>query len=329
MKLIRRGSLLIAIIVCLVITTGYSNKDSGIGAAENTNVLIDVNSKVYYDDDFHVRVCLDTIENLKAYQIHLKYDSSVVEVKTVNGEEPEVLDGIVGGTNISIEMYKIGSGATDGIISILGYVYDNTPASGSGYLAEVGFKAVGPVGSTSEIEIFEDLEHKNALFDNKGNKITSVASWNGSTVEIVEPVPLEICTQEMPGGAAGVPYFARMEAEGGYSPYSWEASGLPLNLSINDTGAITGQAAQSGDYAVNITVFDSHIPPNTVTKEMRLTIFPLGDANEDGLIDKTDVLKIIKIYLGLEQPTIAADANYDGKINVNDAVYVKRLYQGK
>jgi len=61
--------------------------------------------------------------------------------------------------------------------------------------------------------------------------------------------------------------------------------------------------------------------------EVRIMDIP-GDANGDGKIDSGDLMKILRIILGLDDPTCGADANRDGEINVLDFVKVKRIVLG-
>lgn len=50
-----------------------------------------------------------------------------------------------------------------------------------------------------------------------------------------------------------------------------------------------------------------------------------GDANEDGIIDTSDVTYIKLIIFGKKSPTELADANQDGKINVGDVIQDKLI----
>jgi len=95
----------------------------------------------------------------------------------------------------------------------------------------------------------------------------------------------------LPKGVAGSQYTALLEATGGYPPYSWSAEGLPSQLTLSESGTISGNSALAGESRFQVTVSDNHIPPDTATAELILMTCPLGDANEDGLINKADVYK--------------------------------------
>ena len=53
-----------------------------------------------------------------------------------------------------------------------------------------------------------------------------------------------------------------------------------------------------------------------------------GDANEDGVVNVLDLVKVKRIILGLDPSTCGADANQDGYKNVLDLVKIKRIILG-
>jgi len=53
-----------------------------------------------------------------------------------------------------------------------------------------------------------------------------------------------------------------------------------------------------------------------------------GDANEDGVVDVGDVIKIKRIILGLDPPMPCADVNGDEVIDVGDVIKAKRIILG-
>jgi hypothetical protein len=53
-----------------------------------------------------------------------------------------------------------------------------------------------------------------------------------------------------------------------------------------------------------------------------------GDANLDGVVDMSDVTKVERIILGLDDPTRWADANQDGEINMADVTKIERIILG-
>jgi hypothetical protein len=53
-----------------------------------------------------------------------------------------------------------------------------------------------------------------------------------------------------------------------------------------------------------------------------------GDANEDGVVDFSDLAKEVRIILGLDPKTNGADANQDDKVDVLDLVEIKLIIIG-
>jgi hypothetical protein len=84
-----------------------------------------------------------------------------------------------------------------------------------------------------------------------------------------QPLPPVLLTGSLPAGAAGEPYEAQLEAEGGTPPYSWSATGLPPGLSVDEaSGRISGTpqtavcvqapcAQPAATYSPTITVADA------------------------------------------------------------------------
>jgi len=51
-----------------------------------------------------------------------------------------------------------------------------------------------------------------------------------------------------------------MQAQGGTTPYSWSATGLPPGLNLSATGAVGGTTASAGNFTVTVTVTDNSTP---------------------------------------------------------------------
>ena len=84
---------------------------------------------------------------------------------------------------------------------------------------------------------------------------------------------LTIATGASPDGVITQPYpGATLLAQGGTTPYSWSATGLPAGLSLSAAGVLTGTATSSGTYSIVITVKDTSTPQQTASKTFPLTI---------------------------------------------------------
>lgn len=74
------------------------------------------------------------------------------------------------------------------------------------------------------------------------------------------PSAVRITSLTLPEGVVGVPYEAELTAERGGAPYAWslDAGALPPGLALApETGRITGNPLQEGDYPFTVTVTDA------------------------------------------------------------------------
>ncbi|MFH2068990.1 MAG: Ig domain-containing protein [Candidatus Omnitrophota bacterium] len=93
----------------------------------------------------------------------------------------------------------------------------------------------------------------------------------------VNPPVLGIITASFPDGAVRVAYSQRLQATGGFFPYSWSisAGSLPAGLSLNaSTGAITGTPKTTGTSKFTVRVTDSQNPAVSVTANLSIKIEP-------------------------------------------------------
>jgi len=90
--------------------------------------------------------------------------------------------------------------------------------------------------------------------------------------------PLEITTDSLPDAVFGVPYYAKLEATGGFTPYTWSLKlappyNLPPGLSLNSsTGEITGTPTAAAPYPLNFNVTDSSNPIQSTTKRLSIQV---------------------------------------------------------
>lgn len=84
---------------------------------------------------------------------------------------------------------------------------------------------------------------------------------------------LSISTPALPAGTVGTPYpSTTLQAQGGVAPYTWNASGLPANVSISPVGVLSGTPATAGNFPVTITVSDSSTTRQSASKAFTLTV---------------------------------------------------------
>ena len=92
-----------------------------------------------------------------------------------------------------------------------------------------------------------------------------------------KPAPLTIISTELPHAVLHASYYAQLRASGGTPPLQWNiVSGtLPNGLELDDeTGQITGQPTQPGDFTIVIEVSDSAQPPQTAQHEFKFAGAP-------------------------------------------------------
>jgi hypothetical protein len=92
-----------------------------------------------------------------------------------------------------------------------------------------------------------------------------------------------ITTTSLPTGTPGVAYSTTLTGQGGTTPYTWSATGLPAWATLNaSTGAITGTAA-AGTSSVTVTLTDSSSPIKTTSATFSLVVGIVAPGAPTGL----------------------------------------------
>lgn len=87
------------------------------------------------------------------------------------------------------------------------------------------------------------------------------------------PSTLTTTTSSLPQASIGIPYNATMAASGGTPPYSWNANVLPMGLTMNSAGVISGTPTAYGTTTITFSVTDSATPtPTTATVTLPLVV---------------------------------------------------------
>ena len=154
-----------------------------------------------------------------------------------------------------------------------------------------------------------------------------IGSYTYHPLRVVTP-PVDITTTSLPEGKVGDAYLFTLEADGGKTPYTWTAPGLPAGLSVAADGTITGTPTEFGDFTVEVTVTDSFSPANSDSATLSLYIWLPGDANGDGVVSIGDATWVEMMILSLVPATPGADANLDGVINGADVTWIELIIQG-
>jgi len=101
------------------------------------------------------------------------------------------------------------------------------------------------------------------------------ANSDGTDLALKVYPALEITTPTLPEGKVGDAYSATLEATGGKTPYTWEATGgLPAGLTCSAAGVISGTPTASGDFIITVNVTDSFDPANTGSTDLALKVYP-------------------------------------------------------
>lgn len=125
---------------------------------------------------------------------------------------------------------------------------------------------------------------------------------------------------------------AEVKSQGGYTwlylrVRSNVASGESISFKIFDAEA--GKAFNSVETVNFASSGQEGMPSDPIT--LTLKRYTLGDVNDDGKFNSTDIVYVRRIILGMGSPnqiTEASDLNEDGKINSTDIVYIRRLILG-
>jgi hypothetical protein len=93
-------------------------------------------------------------------------------------------------------------------------------------------------------------------------KVTDSTSLSSSATFslMVNRSPVSVSTSTLPNGAVGIPYSQTLTAAGGAPPYIWSISSgvLPLGLSLNTAGAISGNPTASGSFSFTVKATDTN-----------------------------------------------------------------------
>jgi len=94
-----------------------------------------------------------------------------------------------------------------------------------------------------------------------------------ATLSLTIASGLAVTTTSLPGGASNQVYpGATLQAQGGTSPYTWSATGLPPGLILSAAGVLGGTPTSSGTFSVTVTATDTSTPKQTASATLQLAI---------------------------------------------------------
>ena len=245
-------------------------------AANGATVSIDApDGGIDAGSSFVARVNVTEVLYLDSFQLDVTYDTSVIEVSDVTA-------GMIASTTLPTEWNVI---SPEGTIRVLGNLPGVSGVSGSGYLAEIHFYAVGSDGSTSNLTLSQGL-----LFDYMGDGIP-VTDWLGDSVNVAgtatQPIiafsPYSLSFSAIAGGDNPQAQTLKIW-NSGIDTLNWELSDDADWLSLSptsgsSTGAkdevavsvdVTGMTADDYDATVSISA------PETTTRTVSVKLYISG-----------------------------------------------------
>jgi hypothetical protein len=174
-------------------------------------VIVYINGPIQAAENADILVIVNTTElaNFNAANYDVIYDPNVLEAGNVT-------DGLINGTTIPVDMWRV---ITSGTIRVIQNVPRLTGVSGSGYLAEIQFHVIGSAGSSSVISFANGV-----LSDNDANEIPAI--WVGNSVLIYAltptptPTPAPTTTLTLTPTPTPTPTSPPIGGGGGYIPIS-------------------------------------------------------------------------------------------------------------
>jgi hypothetical protein len=125
----------------------------GCKAEKEIAVSIDSPISVNQGGEFAIKVNVQDVSVMASCRFAVLYDDTVIQVMEEESGQPGITDGIVGFSTISIQSAAFSSAGDQRRLRVYGKVQGVGGASGSGYLAEIHFRAVGSIGTKSSISI--------------------------------------------------------------------------------------------------------------------------------------------------------------------------------
>jgi hypothetical protein len=287
------------------------------GANGTVTVSIDAPAEVNPGSSFVANVTVDYVENFNSCGFDVTYNTTIITVTDVTGCE-------IDGHTIEVDDWwyiPIDTVDTGRIRVATGRAGVSGPGvTGTGCIARIHFHVLGSVCETSAIHL-----ERVGMYDYLAYRIDTTTVDDSVHVAFAS---LEITTTTLPDGKVGDAYSAALEATGGVTPYTWETTGLPDDLTCSAAGVISGTpVGEVGSF--NVTVIVTDALTNSDSKDLIVEIScKHGDANMDGVVDTGDITKVKRIYFGLDNPTPCADVNGDGFIDTGDITAIKVIYFG-
>jgi Putative Ig domain len=117
--------------------------------------------------------------------------------------------------------------------------------------------------------------------DSSGTSVTQALS-----ITISKPPPLSISTGSLPAGQVNSPYSYTLQASSGVQPYTWslaDGSVLPVALTLDPNGVISGTPIVTGTFGFTVQVKDSSVPAAQIASANLSITITQGSTNNSRL----------------------------------------------
>jgi len=155
---------------------GGSNKDYLPLAvtAPGVTVTVDAPAGVKTGDYFTATVDISSVTDFDAADFRVVFNSTVLAIDDITPGS-DITDGLIDGTTIPVaQTNEVSTGTVKVVINV-----PSTPGvTGSGYLCQIRFHAIGAAGTSSTINL-----ENGTLSDKAGNPI--VAAWTGASINVL------------------------------------------------------------------------------------------------------------------------------------------------
>jgi hypothetical protein len=132
-----------------------------------------------------------------------------------------------------------------------------TPAFPSGITLHQGFVSGTPTAASNAVYAITATDSASASSDTKNFRLTVAG-------------PLFINEDSIPNAKVGEPYSTQITTTGGFPPFSWSLK-APPELSISQTGVLSGLFTAPNSSFVTVTVVDSSQPPQTAVRQFNFS----------------------------------------------------------
>ena len=256
----KRFKRILSLGVTLVVLLGLLLVPAPVSAAGET-VTVDAPTSVGAGVHFRVRIGINTVTNLNAYNFDVTYDATKIEIVGKEGEigaDKGVSNGLIGGTTFPISSWGFIPAGTQGTVRVIGHITGATAgvpnsATGSGYLADLHFVVKSLVTNGSSSLTISNV----TLSDNTATEITATWTSDSLTINTGLAATFTVSGTEATAGVTTLTFTDT--TSGGTSPYTyaWDFDNGTGTDSTDKNPTYNFSGKSDGTYYVKLTATDS------------------------------------------------------------------------